>query len=468
MSVAKNSFSSNLGYSSIITFVLLGLNSFWVFPYFVLIHDESAFIFFYFIFLILIVFPVIVGGLIIGKHIQKTSSGTTQQHFIETLRWKSLRILVLLTIFFILFYQLIMGRLALFYLTNALNGFFQYGRNPAFVKSLFGNFANSPSTQIIYQFLFLIIILFSLKRIQKVGLSSFFSVSIFIFFCVLVGLFIESYSLVGFENPTTIYKNNFNRIFSYNESGFSIFTFFRYFSHCLLTFPFGLGLVLLSRSIITNKVSIIRTTALISIQTGIILIMIASIMISACEKSCGKVRLSHLYIFKEYPNIFVKLENGIIFQILFYFLVFLVTFLFFLIIYKFFVECFAISNNKSRDIVAKFALLLIFLFGVYDSYDSVIFRKIEFNWLFGQRVGLSELIIDLTFRILIPLCGILFSIYLAHQFDSILKRYEGSEIKRLFVTMFVYHLKYVVPFFVGMTLLFRIVYDDKNLVLLFE
>ncbi|HEX19264.1 MAG TPA: sodium-dependent transporter, partial [Acidiferrobacteraceae bacterium] len=151
----------------------VGLNNFWQFPLLAGEHGGAAFIVVYFIFVLLLAFPLMVAEVLIGRIGRKSpvySLHLISLHFKSTPLWSLLGWLSIITILLLLASLSVVGGWVIAYFVRSSAGVFS-GLTESGVNSIFYQFVEDPEKQLFWLGLFVFMTTAVVARGLKGGLQ---------------------------------------------------------------------------------------------------------------------------------------------------------------------------------------------------------------------------------------------------------------------------------------------------------
>ncbi|WP_129596480.1 sodium-dependent transporter [Anaerophilus nitritogenes] len=189
----RDQWTSKIGFILAAAGSAVGLGNLWKFPYSVGTNGGGAFVMIYFIFLILIGFPLMLAAITIGRKTQLSAVGAYRS---IKKNWAFVGGLGVVCGFFILAFYSTVGGWVIYYLIKALSGDLAI-KDPKFLGEIFGGFISSPTASITYQGIFLIITLLIVVRGISGGIEKASKIMMPALFMMLIMIAIRSVTLPG-------------------------------------------------------------------------------------------------------------------------------------------------------------------------------------------------------------------------------------------------------------------------------
>lgn len=189
----RDKWASKLGFILAAAGSAVGLGNLWKFPYSVGNNGGGAFVMIYFIFLILIGFPLMLAAITLGRKTQLSAVGAYRS---VKKNWAFVGGLGVLCGFFILAFYSTVGGWVIYYFAKSLMGGLSI-QEPEVLGSIFTDFISSPKESILYQGVFLLLTLMIVLKGISGGIEKASKIMMPSLFVMIILISIRSVTLPG-------------------------------------------------------------------------------------------------------------------------------------------------------------------------------------------------------------------------------------------------------------------------------
>lgn len=411
----------------------VGLGNIWRFPYLVGEGGGAAFIIVYLLAVIFIGHPIVLGEFVIGRSSRKNIFGATAQH---GKGWSLLGVNSVLIAFLIPCFYLVVAGWTLKYVVSSASGAFVGFTTAAEYEGLFTSFVSGCWIPIICTLLFAVInyVVIAMgvqKGIERV--SKFLMPTLFVLLVIL--------AITSLTMPNSI--EGLKYLFVPDFSKLTPRVVLDAIGQVFFSLSIGHGCLATYASYFSDELDLRKTARQLAfVDTGVALlaavIILPAVFSVGIEPSAGPS-----LVFITLPSIFNSLPFSTLISTLFFALLFIAALTSTLSMYEvvtaFLSEEFHLSRRKAMAInsigVAAFAVLSSLSFGLLSEVR-----------IFGGSI--FDLFSDLTAQILLPIGGILTSLYAAWALDEKLVRGQlncyGERVSPS-VSFTLFMLKYICP-----------------------
>lgn len=441
----RASFGSKIGAILAAAGSAVGLGNIWRFPYETGNHGGAAFIFIYLICIIFMGLPIMIAEFSIGRHSRANTAGAYKVLAPGT-PWKLVGYMGVLAGFLILgFYSVVAGwtlEYTLQALTNGFAGMTQAGEYTQF----FGSFSSSALRPIVWMFAFLILTHAVIEMGVKKGIEKSAKIMMPALFIIIVILAICALTLPGAgEGLAFLFNPDFSKV----TPG----VFLGAMGQAFFSLSLGLGCLSTYASYFGKETNLSRTAISVGFIDTLVAITAGIIIFPAAFSVGISPDAGPSLLFITLPNVF-QLAFGDVpllaytFSLLFYVLLALAAFTSTIsmheVVTAFVHEEWKVSRRKAAWMVTAGCTVV----GICSSLSFGLWG--EFH-LFGLNI--FDFLDSLTSKIMLPLGGMLISIFTGWYLDRRIVWEEISNGGKLKVPLFkayIFILKFIAPIAIGL------------------
>lgn len=442
----RGNFGSKLGVILASAGSAVGLGNIWRFPYETGNHGGAAFILIYLGCVILLGLPIMIAEFMIGRHSQ-ANTARAYQILAPGTQWRWVGRMGVLAGFLILSYYSVVAGWTLEYIFEAVTNSFS-GKTPAEFISSFQSFSSNPWRPALWLVLFLLGTHFIIVKGVEKGIeksSKIMMPTLFIIILILVGC---SVSLPGASKGIEfLLKPDFSKV---NSD-----VFLGAMGQAFFSLSLGMGCLCTYASYFSKNTNLTRTAFSVGIIDTCVAILAGFIIFPAAFSVGIQPDAGPSLIFITLPNVFQQAFSGIpvlayIFSVMFYILLALAaltsTISLHEVVTAYLHEEFKFSRSKAARMVTGGCIFL----GVLCSLSLGVTKDIT---VFGM--GMFDLFDFVTAKLMLPLGGLLISIFTGWYLDKKLVWSEITNNGTLKVPVYkliIFILKYVAP--IAITVIF--------------
>ncbi len=398
----RANFGSKLGAILAAAGSAVGLGNIWRFPYETGNHGGAAFIFIYIGCVFILGIPIMVSEFLIGRHSRSNTAGAYQRLAPGT-QWRWLGRMGVLAGFLILGYYSVVAGWTLEYITEALsNGF--AGKSSSDFINAFNSFSSNPWRPILWLIIFLLAThLIIVKGVEK-GIEKSAKIMMPVLFILLIILAVCSVMLPGAgEGLKFLLKPDFSKVDSS--------VFLGAMGQAFFSLSLGMGCLCTYASYFRKETNLSKTALSVSAIDTLVAILAGLIIFPAAFSVGIQPDAGPSLLFITLPNVFQQAFHNIpilayLFSILFYVLLALAALTSTISLHEvataYLHEEFHLSRKKAAGTVTGGCIFL----GIFCSLSLGIGKGYT---LFG--LGLFDLFDFVTAKIMLPLGGLLISIF---------------------------------------------------------
>lgn len=417
----------------------VGLGNIWRFPYETGNHGGAAFILIYLGCILLLGLPIMIAEFLIGRHSQ-ANTARAYQILAPGTQWRWVGRMGVLAGFLILGYYSVVAGWTLEYIFEAVSNSFA-GKTPAEFISSFQSFSSNPWRPALWLTLFLLATHFIIVKGVEKGIeksSKIMMPTLFIIILILVGC---SVTLPGAgKGIEFLLKPDFSKVDGN--------VFLGAMGQAFFSLSLGMGCLCTYASYFSKNTNLTRTAFSVGIIDTFVAVLAGFIIFPAAFSVGIQPDAGPSLIFITLPNVFQQAFSGIpilayIFSVMFYVLLALAaltsTISLHEVVTAYLHEEFNFTRGKAARLVTTGCILL----GILCSLSLGVTK--EFT-IFG--LGMFDLFDFVTAKLMLPLGGLLISIFTGWYLDKKLVWSEitnNGNLKVPTYKLIIFILKYVAP-----------------------
>lgn len=435
----RGNFGSKLGVILASAGSAVGLGNIWRFPYETGNHGGAAFILIYLGCILLLGLPIMIAEFLIGRHSQ-ANTARAYQILAPGTQWRWVGRMGVLAGFLILGYYSVVAGWTLEYIFEAVSNSFA-GKTPAEFISSFQSFSSNPWRPALWLTLFLLATHFIIVKGVEKGIeksSKIMMPTLFIIILILVGC---SVTLPGAgKGIEFLLKSDFSKVDGN--------VFLGAMGQAFFSLSLGMGCLCTYASYFSKNTNLTRTAFSVGIIDTFVAVLAGFIIFPAAFSVGIQPDAGPSLIFITLPNVFQQAFSGIpilayIFSVMFYVLLALAaltsTISLHEVVTAYLHEEFNFTRGKAARLVTTGCILL----GILCSLSLGVTK--EFT-IFG--LGMFDLFDFVTAKLMLPLGGLLISIFTGWYLDKKLVWSEitnNGTLKVPTYKLIIFILKYVAP-----------------------
>lgn len=435
----RGNFGSKLGVILASAGSAVGLGNIWRFPYETGNHGGAAFILIYLGCILLLGLPIMIAEFLIGRHSQ-ANTARAYQILAPGTQWRWVGRMGVLAGFLILGYYSVVAGWTLEYIFEAVSNSFA-GKTPAEFISSFQSFSSNPWRPALWLTLFLLATHFIIVKGVEKGIeksSKIMMPTLFIIILILVGC---SVTLPGAgKGIEFLLKPDFSKVDGN--------VFLGAMGQAFFSLSLGMGCLCTYASYFSKNTNLTRTAFNVGIIDTFVAVLAGFIIFPAAFSVGIQPDAGPSLIFITLPNVFQQAFSGIpilayIFSVMFYVLLALAaltsTISLHEVVTAYLHEEFNFTRGKAARLVTTGCILL----GILCSLSLGVTK--EFT-IFG--LGMFDLFDFVTAKLMLPLGGLLISIFTGWYLDKKLVWSEitnNGTLKIPTYKLIIFILKYVAP-----------------------
>lgn len=429
--VARDKWSSKLGFVLAAAGSAIGLGNIWKFPYSVGVNGGGAYVALYLLFLVIIGIPLMLAAITLGRKTQLSVFGAYKS--IDK-RWSFVGALAVICGFVILAFYSTVGGWVLYYFKNAITGELN-STDPAALAGIFTGMMSSPKILILYQLIFMLLTIVIVVNGIKKGIESSSKIMMPGLFILLIIIAARSVTLSGsMEGIKFLLIPDFSKItmdVAKNALGQVFFSL-----------SIGMGVMITYGSYLGKEENLLSTAVSIPVLDTLAALIAGFATIPAVFALGFEVGEGPGLMFITLPAVFASMPMGQIFCIAFFLMVIFASLTSSISMLEICVSYFVDERNNDRTKVTLTVGALIFLLGIPASLSLV-----EGSCFKLGSLSFFDMYDKLSSNILLTTGAFLLCIFVAWVLTTkeAVKEIESSEVDFKLANVWSFLLKYIVP-----------------------
>ena len=448
--MGRENFGSKIGAILAAAGSAVGLGNVWRFPIETGQNGGAAFIIIYVLCILILGLPIMISEFLIGRHTHANTAGAYRILSHGTL-WKWVGRLGVFTGWFILCYYVVVGAWTLHYtFLSVTNAFYEVPATQ--YENIFTGFVSNPWLPTLWLFLFIGVIHYVITRGVQSGIEKSAKLMMPTLFIITLFLAVCSIMLPGASKGLEfLLKPDWSKVDST--------TVLDAMGQAFFSLSLGMGCLCTYASYFDKKTPLAKSAVNVSFIDTIIAILAGFIIFPSVFNigmNPDEVGVGAGLTFVSLPNVFQQAfgDGGIlavIFSTAFYFLLFVAALTSAISLHEVATAYVTEEFNMSRKKGATLVTLTILVLGTLCSLSFGPLSEVK---LFDRNI--FEMFDDFSGRILLPLSGMLISIFAGWVLDRQLYRDEisnGGELRTPYFKLLVFSLRYIAPLAISLVFL---------------
>ena len=437
MSRTREHWGSRLGFILAAIGSAIGLGVLWKFPYTVGKNGGGLFLFTYFMCVIVIGIPVLIGELLLGRRSQRAAVGAFATLTENKPRWKAAGWFGVISSFLIMSFYSVIAGWGMSYVLMSLSGFY-HSLSSKDMAGVFEKLSHSGSITLFWHFLFTVITMGIVLSGVRKGIEFWSKIMTRALFIILFCLFLYSMTLSGFGKAAHF-------IFYPDIHQFKFSSALEALGLAFFTLSLGQGIMISYGSYMRKQENIPQMACVIGFAVIIVAILAAMTIFPVIFTFGFEPQQGTGLIFKTLPYLFGQLPGALVISTIF-FTLFVFTALTSAIP---FIEVVATNLMELIGWSRKKAVLTTacstFLFGVPSALSNS--GEIFVNWQNIYGLNFLDTIDNLVSTWIIPIAGLLTALYIGWVLNRDASRDEFPLGKRWQVFFVIWRLfmKWIIP-----------------------
>lgn len=433
-------FGSKLGVVAAAAGSAVGLGNIWRFPYELGQYGGGAFLVIYLLCVVLLGMPVMMSEFVIGRMGQANTAGSFRK-LAPGKKWWLVGLMGVITSFLILGFYVVVAGWTLEYVVQAVGNQFS-AKDSAALTKVFTDFSTDTTRPLLWMTLFTAFTASIVYLGVKDGIEKSSKFLMPMLFLIIIALGIRAVTLPGgIDGLRFLFQPDFTKI---NSS-----VILSAMGQAFFSLSLGMGCMITYGSYISKKNNLQHTVVEVTILDTLVAVL-ASVAIFPAVFSLGiNPAQGPELVFITLPNVFAHMPGGYVWAILFFILLAVAaltsTISLLEVIVAYLVEEF---NFKRHKVIVYVSLGILFL-GVLSSLSLGTWSDVT---IFGM--GFFNLFDNATSKVLMPLGGLLISVFVGWMLDKNAVLNEMSNAGKLkvgYFKLYLFLVRYLAP--VGISLI---------------
>ncbi len=413
----------------------VGLGNIWRFPYEAGVQGGSAFILVYILFVCILGIPVITAEFIIGRHSGCNVYGTFRRLKASPL-WRSIGFISILSSIMILSFYSVVAGWTLKYLINSITHFGQH-HSQAALHEQFGGFIASWQA-VLYTLLVLLINYLILNRGVQKGIERMSNIMMPLLFLLLIVFSIHSLTLPGAaQGIEFLFRPDFSAI---NSN-----VMLAAMGQAFFSLSIGLGCLITYSSYFSQRERLLPSAVTIAGLDTLVAVLAGVIIFPAVFSFGESPAAGPKLVFEVLPAIFGAMNGGAVWSIFFFALLLLASLTSTISMGEISIAFFAEEMHLKRKSATALVIGICALFGTLCA--------LSFGPLSAITLG-GKSIFDLfdfgSSNILLPLGGILISLFAGWVLGRKVVSKELSGVPRFVISLLLICLRFIAPVLIAL------------------
>ncbi|MCB1110073.1 MAG: sodium-dependent transporter [Chlamydiia bacterium] len=310
MNQVREHWGSRLGFILAAVGSAIGLGVLWKFPYTVGQNGGGLFLFAYFVCIILIGIPVLIGELLLGRSSQRAAVGAFGTLAEDRPRWKVAGWFGVLSSFLIMSFYSVIAGWGMSYVLMSLSGFYQNLSSEG-ILGVFEKLSHSGSITLFWHFLFTLITMSIVLSGVRKGIEFWSKLMTRALFVILIALFCYSIKLEGFSKAVHF-------IFYPDPEQFHLSSILEALGLAFFTLSLGQGIMISYGSYMRKRENIPQMACVIGMSVIFVAILAALTIFPVIFTFGFEPQQGSGLIFKTLPYLFAQLPGSLVISTVFF------------------------------------------------------------------------------------------------------------------------------------------------------
>lgn len=441
----REHWSSRLGFILAAIGSAIGLGVLWKFPYVVGQNGGGLFLLSYFICVLLIGIPVLIGELMLGRVSQKASVMAFASLSKNSTQWKIAGWFGVISSFLIMSFYSVIAGYGMSYVLMSLGAFYE-GLSAKEIAGVYDTLSSSAGISIFWHALFTAITMKIVLSGVRKGIEFWAKHMTRALFVILIILFFYSLRLEGFSKALHF-------VFYPNLETFSLTSVLEALGLAFFTLSLGQGIMISYGSYMKKDSNIPQMSLIVGFSVIVVAILTALTIFPVVFTFGFQPKEGPGLVFKTLPFLFAQLPGALILSTTF-FTLFVFTALtssipFIEVVATNFMELFGWKRRKAVCLTA----LGTFIFGIPSALSNS--KTLFKDWKAIYGLNFLDTIDLLVSNWIIPICGLLTAVFIGWIMEKKIKEKEFcvAGTPKMFWTFWNFFMRYVIPVFILLIIL---------------
>ncbi len=437
MNQVREHWGSKVGFLFAAIGSAIGLGILWKFPYTVGQNGGGLFLIAYFVCLVIVGLPLLIGELILGRGSERAAVGAFMTLHKESTPWKLAGWLGVLASFLIMSFYSVIAGWGMSYVLMSLTGFYQ-GLSRDEVSRAFSALSHSGGISLFWHLVFTVVTMGIVFAGVRKGIEFWTKLMTRVFLVLMVCLFLFSVTLPGFGDACDF-------LFSLNVEKFQFSSAIEALGLAFWTLSIGQGIMISYGSYMRHQEDVLQLAGIVAFSVVVVAVLAGLTIFPIVFSFDVPPNSGAGLVFQTLPYLFAQLPGSLVISTIF-FALFVFTALTSAIPL---IEVVATNIMELHNISRKQAVLLTgagtFILGIPSAfaYSGGIFP--EWQEIYGMNF--LDTVNTLVSIWIIPIGGVLTSLFLGWRLDKAIAFKEfssGTRFGALF-SVWYFFIRYVVP-----------------------
>lgn len=437
MSHTREHWGSKVGFLFAAIGSAIGLGILWKFPYTVGQNGGGLFLITYFICLVIVGLPLLIGELILGRGSERAAVGAFMVLHRESTPWKLAGWFGVLASFLIMSFYSVIAGWGMSYILMSLTGFYQGLTGPEIART-YTALSQSGSITLFWHFVFTAVTMGIVFAGVRKGIEFWTKLMTRVFLVLMICLFLYSLTLDGFGEACRF-------LFSIDRDNFQLSSAIEALGLAFWTLSIGQGIMISYGSYMRHEADVLQLAGIVAFSV-IVVAVLAGLTIFPIVFSFNVAPNSGPgLVFQTLPYLFAQLPGALVISTVF-FALFVFTALTSAIPL---IEVVATNIMELHDISRRKAVLIAgggtFLLGIPSAfaYSGEVFPQ----WKAVYGMDFLETVNTLVSIWVIPFCGLMTSLFLGWILERSTAYREFTSGTRFGILFHVWYffVRYIVP-----------------------
>lgn len=393
----------------------VGLGNIWKFPYIAGENGGGAFVLVYLLCIALIGVPILCSEIMLGRLGRKSPANTFQQ-LAQDMRaspnWRYVGWLGVTAGFLILTFYAVVAGWAVAYVFKAGFGDFS-GQNAEVIGGIFGDLLASPSQNVLWSTLVIVITMGIVGRGVNQGLEKAVTTLMPLMFLIL-------FIMVGYAMTTGHFGAGVSFLFYPDWSKLTAAGVLEALGHAFFTLSLASGIMLMYGAYLPKDINLVKTGVSIAIADTVVALMAGLAIFPIVFANDLVPGAGPGLVFTTLPIAFGSMPFGTILGTLFFIMLVFAAFTSAISLIESVVAWLVETKNLTRAKAATLAGIAVWVLSLGSSFSFNILQGVDFN-LFNEPGGkvltFFDAIDKLTANIMLPLCGLLIALFVGWRLE---------------------------------------------------
>lgn len=403
--IKRDKFSTKAGVIAATVGSAIGLGNIWRFPYEAGEHGGGAFLLVYVFFVVVIGVPLMCSEFVVGRASHANIHKAFKQLEKPGRKWHWVAYLGIASALMILsFYSVVAGWTMEYCLQSAAGQFASASR--ADLTDFFADFSTGGFRPVVWVLLFLLCNYVILRKGLKKGIERISNLLTPLLFVLLIAFCINSLTLPDAASGLRfLFVPDFSAITPSVVLGAMGQAFF--------SLSLGVGTLITYSSYFDHDVKLVKSASIVAVLDTAFAVLAGIIIFPALFSFGMEPEAGPKLVFEVLPAVFAQMPGGSVWATMFFFLLFVASITSTISMAEIAISFFKEEKHMSREKATAVCIAIAMVFGTLCALS---FGPLSGATLFGMTI--FSLFDFATANLLMPVCGIFFSIFVGWMMDS--------------------------------------------------